>query len=172
MPDHKSQSFPLDCAQCHRQTSLDWISGEILHSFFPLELGHKITDCTLCHKSSIYKNIDADCISCHQTDFTKAKDPDHTLFPKQCNLCHTLAIGWMPAAYTNHDNSFPIYSGKHKGKWDQCNDCHKVPGDFNSFTCIECHEHNNAGSLAKDHSDVKQYQFLSSACYNCHPKGQ
>lgn len=171
MPDHITLGFPVDCSQCHRQTGMNWIGEGIVHSFFPLEQGHKINDCSQCHKSSTYKDITPDCINCHKTDLANAHSPDHSLFPTQCNLCHTLAQGWMPAAFANHDARFPIYSGKHKGAWDQCTDCHKTQGNFNSFTCIECHEHNNAGNLAKNHNEVRGYQFESMACYSCHPKG-
>ncbi|MFZ1703234.1 MAG: cytochrome c3 family protein [Saprospiraceae bacterium] len=171
MPDHVGQGFPEDCTLCHKQTGTGWIGEGIVHSFFPLEQGHEINDCTQCHKSSIYSVINPACINCHMDDFNNANNPDHTLFPTECNLCHTLAIGWRPASFSNHDSRFPIYSGNHKGEWDQCIDCHTIAGDFNTFSCIDCHEHNNAGKMAKEHDDVNNYQFVSTACYGCHPRG-
>ena len=170
-PDHNALRFSTDCAICHKQTSMDWMGVGIVHSFFPLEQGHQISDCSQCHKTNNYKEISPECINCHLTDFKNAKNPDHTAFPTQCNLCHTLAIGWMPASFSNHDSKFPIYSGKHKGEWDQCIECHTVAGNYSSFSCIDCHEHNNAGRLAKEHDEVRGYQFVSSSCYSCHPKG-
>jgi len=170
-PDHKSIGFSTDCSVCHKQTSMDWLGVGIVHSFFPLEQGHQISDCSQCHKTTNYNDISPECINCHQIDYTNAKNPDHSLFPTQCNLCHTLAVGWMPATFTNHDSRFPIYSGNHKNEWDQCIECHINPGDFSTFSCVKCHEHNNAGELAKEHDEVNNYQFESNACYACHPKG-
>jgi hypothetical protein len=171
MPDHISQNFPEDCSLCHRQTGTGWNTGGIVHSFFPLEQGHQISDCTVCHKSPIFADTSPECINCHSVDFRNAKDPDHTLFPTECNLCHTLAVGWRPASFANHDSKFPIYSGNHKGEWDQCIECHTTSGNFSTFSCTQCHEHNNASKLAKEHDEVGGYQFVSTACYSCHPKG-
>jgi len=171
VPDHIGQGFPTDCTQCHRQTEMEWSAGGIVHSFFPLEQGHQINDCTICHKNPIYSDINPACIACHNTDFVNAKDPDHRQFPTECNLCHSLAIGWRPASFANHDDKFPIYSGNHKGEWDQCTDCHTTAGSFASFSCIDCHEHNNANDMAKEHDEVSGFQFVSTACFGCHPNG-
>lgn len=171
IPDHVAQGFPVDCSLCHSQTQTGWSGETILHSFFPLVGGHQISDCSICHTTSVYADISPDCIICHVDDYNNAKNPDHTLFPQQCNLCHGLNPGWMPASYSDHDSSFPIYSGNHKGEWNNCTDCHTISGDFTSFSCIDCHEHNNPGSLAKEHDEVAGYQYVSTACLGCHPKG-
>jgi hypothetical protein len=171
MPDHSGQNFPTDCTLCHRITGTDWKADGIVHSFFPLEQGHNISDCTKCHVTPIYADTRPECINCHRADFQNAKNPDHALFPQECNLCHTLAIGWMPASFSDHDSRFPIYTGNHKGEWDLCIDCHTTAGDYNTFSCIQCHEHNNASKLAKEHDEVGGYQFVSTACFGCHPKG-
>ncbi|MBP6448253.1 MAG: hypothetical protein KA341_15735, partial [Saprospiraceae bacterium] len=79
---------------------------------------------------------------------------------------------WEPATF-NHDNSyFPIYSGNHKGEWNLCTDCHLNAGNFSSFSCINCHEHNNQTQVKNDHKGVNGYQYNSNACYSCHPKGK
>jgi formate-dependent nitrite reductase cytochrome c552 subunit len=46
-----------------------------------------------------------------------------------------------------------------------------VAGDYKAFSCVDCHEHNNAGDVADEHRDVAGYQYSSNACYSCHPKG-
>ena len=171
IPDHKAQKFPVDCSLCHRQTEMDWKSGEIVHSFFPLELGHNIKDCTVCHKSSIYSTIDGACINCHSDDKKMVTKPDHSLFPDECNLCHGLNIGWKPASFSTHDATFPIYSGNHKGEWNQCTECHLEEGNYSNFSCVNCHEHNNSSKLAKEHDDVNGYTYESKACFHCHPRG-
>lgn len=170
-PDHVAQAFPTDCSLCHRLTGNDWTGGGIVHSFFPLEQGHNIKDCTICHKSPVYSDLSPDCINCHQTDYDNAKTPDHRSFPTNCNICHSLAIGWMPANFPDHDNYFPIYSGNHKGEWSKCSDCHTDENNYSVFSCTDCHEHNNESELAKDHRGVSGYAFVSTACYGCHPRG-
>ena len=170
-PDHVAQAFPVDCSLCHKQTGQDWTGGGIVHSFFPLEQGHQISACTQCHKTPNYSDTSPDCINCHSLDYQNASNPDHSSFPTECNLCHTLVQGWRPASFSNHDSRFPIYSGNHKGEWDQCIDCHTIEGNYGTFSCIDCHEHNNASKLAKDHDEVGGYQFVSTSCYSCHPKG-
>ncbi|NOY57833.1 MAG: hypothetical protein GXO75_02735 [Calditrichaeota bacterium] len=36
--------------------------------------------------------------------------------------------------------------------------------------CRNCHEHNKT-KMDDEHREVRNYQYLSSACYNCHPRG-
>ena len=170
-PDHQQQDFPIDCYLCHSLNGPEWNSGQILHSFFPLTQGHEINDCKICHQTDNYNDISGVCYSCHQNDFQNATNPDHSQYPKECNFCHSLNSGWRPAEYSDHDSEFPIYSGKHKKEWDECMDCHTSAGNFIQFSCINCHEHNNQSKLAKEHDEVKDYKFDSSACYECHPKG-
>ncbi|MCK7519126.1 MAG: hypothetical protein MZV64_16055 [Ignavibacteriales bacterium] len=73
-------------------------------------------------------------------DYTGASNPNHqTLgFSTTCTSCHSTQPGWKPAAYTQHDSqSFPIYSGKHKGKWDSCTDCHTNSANYSQFSCLD-----------------------------------
>jgi len=63
---------------------------------------------------------------------------------------------------------FPIYSGEHEGKWNQCSDCHTNPSNYAVFTCLTCHgltETNN------QHNGVSGYVYESNACLECHPDG-
>jgi hypothetical protein len=171
-PDHQQQQFSTDCSQCHSIHGPEWNSGRILHSFFPLQQAHDIDDCKVCHKTENYNDLSGECISCHQNDFMNAKNPDHSLFPTECELCHTLNPGWKPATFGDHDSRFPIYSGNHKNEWDNCIDCHTQSGNFTLFSCINCHEHSNQSKLANEHDEVKDYKFDSNACLECHPKGK
>ncbi len=66
---------------------------------------------------------------------------------------------------------FPIFSGKHDNEWNTCDECHTTPGNYNMFSCIECHEHDNPGDLADEHDEVSGYVYESNACYTCHPNG-
>ena len=170
-PDHQANNFSTDCSSCHSITGTAWKGDPILHSFFPLEQGHKGIDCFGCHKPPAYTGLDANCISCHADALNAAQSVDHSLFPTDCKLCHTLAIGWKPAGFSSHDAYFPIYSGKHKGEWNECIDCHIQTSNYKIFSCINCHEHNNAQKMAKEHDEVSGFKFESMACFGCHPRG-
>ncbi|MCB0564636.1 MAG: hypothetical protein KDD01_09710 [Phaeodactylibacter sp.] len=173
-PNHRDANFSTDCTQCHTIDGFDWSSQFINHDFFPLSKGHEISDCTQCHTGGSFSNTPTDCVACHQSDYDSALNPNHqeANFPVSCTDCHTTDVGWMPAAYTQHDPLFPIFSGKHRGEWNDCVDCHISPGNFMVFSCIDCHEHNNPSALANKHDEVANYRFESNACYDCHPRGE
>ena len=175
-PDHKAAGYTTECQQCHDVAGNGWLwsSGGANHLFFPLTKGHQIEDCSRCHIGGVFMNTPTDCFSCHATDFQATNNPDHEAanFPTDCTACHTTDIGWAANDFTQHDQQyFPIFSGKHEGEWNQCVDCHTVAGDYKAFSCVDCHEHNNAGDVADEHRDVAGYQYSSNACYSCHPKG-
>ena len=176
MPDHQAAGYSLECMDCHDVGSptWQWSAGGSGHLFFPLTQGHEINDCAACHSSGSFSNTPTDCFACHENDFRATISPDHEAgnFPTDCAACHTTAIGWPAADFSQHDELyFPIFSGKHKGEWNECVDCHTT-GTFSAFSCIDCHEHNNAGDLADEHNDVSNYSYSSQACYQCHPKGE
>ena len=171
-PNHMASGFSTNCADCHLPTAESW-GAENFHLFFPLEAGHNIADCAACHDVSNYSAASPECNSCHMTDYNNAANPNHLTagFGTNCNECHTIN-GWQPADYAKHDaNSFPIYSGNHRDEWSSCTECH-IGGDYNTFSCIDCHEHNNQANLANEHDDVGGFRFESNACYACHPRGE
>ena len=170
MPNHVDAGYSTDCIDCHDINAFDWSSENFLHDFFPLEKGHDI-GCTECHTTGVFTAIPADCISCHETDFENAKNPDHIQlnFGTDCAACHTLDLDWMPARYTEHDAMFfPIYSGAHAGEWSDCVECHPNPADYSVFTCTTCHEKNDTDG---EHNGVNGYVYESNACLICHPTG-
>ncbi|MEL0455888.1 hypothetical protein WJN01_06590 [Flavobacteriaceae bacterium SZ-1-7] len=162
-PNHSANSFPTDCASCHT-TNPGWTPANINHDFFPLTLGHDIQDCTQCHKTANYSDADPNCVSCHQTDYDNATNPNHraTGFPTDCVECHTTNPGWTPSTF-DHNPYFPIDSqSRHKqpDQWDTCIDCHIDPSNFSVFDCIHCH--------TRDHNTNQGNQ----RCYECHPRGR
>ncbi|MBK8701253.1 MAG: hypothetical protein IPN29_17615 [Saprospiraceae bacterium] len=170
-PDHVKFGFSTDCASCHSLTGTEWMTNIVDHSFFPLTEGHAIDDCAKCHANGDYSLATPDCYSCHQADFMATVNPNHGAlgFSIDCKLCHSLSPGWMPVDYKEHDATFfPIYSGKHKGLWDNCASCHTDAADYSKFSCVVCHTDPETSTA---HLLVSGYSFNDDACLACHPTG-
>lgn len=171
-PNHQASAFPVACASCHTLAT-GWKPASFDHTRFPLTLGHSTPACVDCHKAGNYTNLSPDCYSCHKTNYDNTLNPKHqTLgFSTVCSLCHTTNPDWKPATYTQHDSqSFPIYSGRHKGTWNACSDCHTNPASYAQFTCLSCHAHNKA-DMDSRHQGESGYSYTSTACLHCHPRG-
>jgi hypothetical protein len=160
-PNHVSAGIPTTCQTCHT-TNPGWNPASFNHTSFPLTLGHATPTCNDCHKGN-YTSTSTDCYSCHQTDYNNSTNPNHlTLnFSTTCTQCHTTISGWKPATYTQHDSQFfPIYSGRHRGQWSTCSDCHTNTANYALFDCIHCHTNAHRGS-----------NYTNTQCYSCHPRG-
>jgi nitrate/TMAO reductase-like tetraheme cytochrome c subunit len=170
-PGHVSQGFPHECGQCHNNNT--WANATFDHSktSFPLTGAHTTATCKSCHANG-YSGTPKECLSCHQADYNGTTDPNHKtlVFPTDCEFCHNTS-NWSSTTYNHDTQYFPIYSGAHRGEWTLCTDCHKVPGNYGNFTCIDCHEHNRT-SMDSEHRNVANYSYTSTACYSCHPKGK
>ncbi|MCB9332629.1 MAG: hypothetical protein H6574_16270 [Lewinellaceae bacterium] len=170
-PDHVKAGFSTNCVDCHDPAKTDWGTTLVDHSFFPLEKGHQINDCTACHSGGTFSNTPTDCYACHQADYEAAANPNHQAanFALACTDCHTTDAGWMPASFARHDaDYFPIYSGEHQGAWMECVDCHKNPGNYAEFTCVSCHQNPETDDA---HGGVNGYSYNDQACLACHPSG-
>ena len=170
------QTFGTSCADCHSPFSPRW-TANFFHEFFPLTKGHSSIACADCHTSQTYPYtaVDPDCYACHFDDFDNTSDPNHfnNGIPSDCIQCHTTDYGWRTK---DHDSEwFPIYSGKHRGEWNDCTTCHNNPGNFMDYSCIDCHKHRQSQSdddhKAGEKDEVKGYLFESTACFQCHPRG-
>ena len=168
-PNHNSANMSTECAQCHNIYSYEWGGSGFNHSFFPLTQGHSNVECAKCHVNNNYSSLSADCYSCHKKDYDAATNPVHSggCYSTNCITCHTTSPGWNPVSF-QHENYFPISSGKHSGF--ACNQCHTNPANC-TYSCIDCHDHNKA-SMDNEHNGESGYSWVSSACYNCHPKGK
>lgn len=171
-PNHQTAGFSTDCSECHDISAFEWGSSGFNHAFFPLTLGHNVQECARCHNVNDYSNISSECFSCHEADYNSTTNPNHVSsgFGKDCSMCHTTNPGWKPATFDHDAKFFPIYSGKHKGEWNACTDCHTNTSNYAVFTCIDCHEHNKA-DMDKEHDEEKKYSYNSAACFDCHPRG-
>ncbi len=170
--DHQNNhpNFPTTCLDCH--TTDSWDSDGFDHGAttgFPLLGAHMPLDCSSCHLLPGFELIwepssAQDCVTCHEDDANQA----HTGFPTTCRDCHTVD-SWDSTF--DHDPIFPIYSGRHQGEWATCQTCHTDPGNFMTFSCFTCHEHNRPDTDDR-HRDVGGYVYESNACYSCHPNGR
>jgi hypothetical protein len=111
----------------------------------------------------VHLEISNDCNSCHQQEIYKTptfvtpvilliliilQNPNHIAagFPTTCMRLSYYNWPWTPCNFDHDGQYFPIYTGEHAGEWNACADCHEVPNNFAVFTCISCHEHNQAGN--------------------------
>lgn len=170
-PPHGSSGIGTVCSSCHTTTA--WLPGTFNHSAttFPLTGAHTAATCLSCHGDGVYRGKSTACASCHQADYNQTTNPNHTSaqFPTACASCHTTAT-WLGATFDHDSRYFPIYSGKHRGKWSTCATCHTSPTDYKVFTCLTCHEHAKT-KMDQEHQGRSGYVYQSTACYACHPRG-
>jgi len=168
-PNHKAAGFPTTCNTCHSTTA--WPGATFNHSAtqFPLTGAHLAASCQQCHADGVYKGKSTACVSCHLTDFNGTTNPNHKTakFPTTCTSCHS-TTAWAGAKFDHDAPYFPIYSGKHLGRWNTCADCHTNNANYAVFTCLTCH----AKAVTDSHHQGRSgYSYTSSACYSCHPRG-
>jgi len=172
-PSHRAAGFPNDCTLCH--TIVTWVPSSFDHntSDFPLTGAHLALSCNQCHADGVYDGKPTDCASCHQQDYDQTTDPNHRAaqFPTDCTLCHS-TIQWEGARFDHDAQYFPIYSGKHQGRWSRCSDCHTNSNNYSEFSCFGCHPHSDRQKTDGDHQGIAGYRYDSIACYQCHPRGR
>jgi len=174
-PNHITLGLSQTCDNCHT-TNPGWAPATfaVHNNYWPLNGAHAniANNCVDCHNGN-YNNTPNTCNGCHMSDYNGTNNPNHASagFPTTCEDCHS-ENAWTPSTF-DHDNLyFPIYSGKHKDEWNTCADCHFNSNDFTQFSCIDCHEHDDPVKMADEHKDVNGYQYVSTACYSCHPNGE
>jgi hypothetical protein len=173
---HRSR-LGVDCERCHTTEGWAVFDAENIHenTNFPIQGRHLLLDCLACHPgmpATDFRRAWTGCYDCHRPEYENAQSPNHLTagFPVTCEWCHEMT-GWKPAGYPDHEVYFPIFSGTHNGQWNECTECHVVPGNFQIFECIECHAHNRPETDG-EHSGIPGYEYSSPACYSCHPRGE
>jgi hypothetical protein len=172
-PNHMTADISTECLECHT-TLPGWKPAKFEHINFPLTFGHAINDCNQCHDPGNYSNVSTECFSCHEPDYIATTNPNHASagLSTVCLDCHITTPGWKPAKFTVHDALyFPVYSGSHRGEWNSCTECHSNPANYGEFSCLNCHEHNQA-EMNDKHSGRSGYEYNSLACLDCHPNGR
>ncbi len=173
-PNHIEIGLTTNCDECH-STIPGWTPAlfDIHNEYYVLIGAHSVisNDCFACHGGN-YTSTPNSCVGCHLDDYNQTTDPPHQAaqFSTECELCHS-QMAWEPSTFDHDNQYFPIYSGSHNGEWNTCNECHINPGNYAIFSCIDCHEHNQA-DMDDEHSDVSGYEYNSPACLECHPDGE
>jgi hypothetical protein len=173
-PNHVQSGFPTTCQQCHTTTT--WNSASFDHSTtgFTLTGAHVALQCTQCHNttfspSGAYSLTSTTCITCHQTDFNNASNPNHVQsgFSQNCTQCHN-TTSWTGAAFDHSTTGFTL-TGAHVAL--QCTQCHNTTfspsGAYNlsnSTTCITCHQTDFNGATNPNHVQ----SGFSQNCTQCH----
>lgn len=173
---HGGTCVPSNCVFCHAPTS--WTEAEMDHAAvsngFDLIGAHAFLPCRSCHSvatcaPSVPSSDEWDCIACHQAEY----DAEHAEsgFPPTCLSCHD-GLAWEGAVFDHDAQYFPIYSGVHENRWTSrgCPTCHVDVDDFGVFTCFSCHRHGQTLTDA-EHRGVEGYEYESSRCLFCHPRG-
>jgi hypothetical protein len=173
---HQARLYP-DCERCHTPSSWTVTDHNKAHASTAFQLigKHVRVDCGSCHTREIYgayERLSPECYACHQSDYESAQDPAHSEFDfgTDCEECHS-QMAWHPSSLRRHLGSFPIYAGEHAGEWSSCSTCHTEPGDYGTFSCLNCHAHNQS-EMDEEHDDEPGYWYSSFACFACHPNGQ
>lgn len=168
-PSHAAAGFPTTCENCHRPTDASWsANGGFNHgAVFALVGVHATQACAACHVNNVFRGTPRDCVGCHLADYNRTTSPVHASagFPTTCDSCHRASdSSWLQGTF-NH--LFPITSGPHRVS---CTICHQG-GNYQTFTCLVCHEHDRA-SMDAHHAGRPGYRYDSLACYGCHPNGR
>jgi hypothetical protein len=171
---HSTFPFPTTCTGCHGQDT--WAGAQFDHALasggYQLVGAHAQAPCSSCHDPGTGAPLFSpaspdDCVTCHEADYQR--EHAGSGFPTTCAACHGQET-WEGADFRQHDQqAFPIYSGTHARRWQECQDCHVQPGNFSVFSCLTCH---TQGETDGHHREEGGYRYESAACYSCHPTGR
>ncbi|MFZ5948772.1 MAG: hypothetical protein ACOYU5_12520, partial [Stygiobacter sp.] len=174
-PSHVKYNFSKNCNDCHSTDHTGWSPAKFDQhdQIYPLIGAHNLirNDCNKCHSNGFNQSSSRTCFSCHETNYNSVNNPNHKIsgFSKDCIECHS-QNKWKPSTFDHDGKYFPVYSGEHKGKWNNCSDCHVNQSNYNTFECINCHEHEKT-KMDNEHRGVNGYAYQSMACFTCHPRG-
>ncbi len=168
-PNHATAGLPTDCAACHGTTSWEGAHFDHNQTGFSLTGAHATLTCAQCHQSGSFSGGTVACVDCHQQDYDGTTNPSHVAagIPTDCVACHG-TVTWDGARFDHDATWFPIYSGRHRGRWNSCSDCHTVADNFAQFTCTQCH---SQARMDEHHRGVAGYGPTPSDCLRCHPQG-
>ncbi len=163
-PPHAVNGFGTDCTPCHNQASLSWPGGfDHASTGFPLVGAHKSLQCQSCHTNNQFKQVAADCYTCHQSNYQSTTNPGHVAgnFSHDCTGCHSMTA-WTPATFDHSTTHFAL-TGAHRSI--QCQSCH-VNGNYTLVyqNCYQCHQVDYQSTTDPNHVALG----YSHDCQNCH----
>ncbi len=159
-PNHLAAGIPTSCENCH--TANGWSPSTFNHSTtgFTLDGAHAALQCSTCHQG-IITGLSPDCVSCHQTDYNNAANPNHVAagLPTTCQDCHT-TTAWIPSTFNHGTTGFQLL-GVHAQI--QCSECHQGTVTGLSPNCLPCHqsEYNSAPNHV-----AQNYPTNCDLCHN------
>jgi predicted CXXCH cytochrome family protein len=164
-PNHEAFGFSTDCESCHSVVDLWWTDVAFQHpASFPLEFGHDIADCALCHVDGQVVLDGENCYACHRADYEGTVDPQHTRynFPALCADCHETTSFYQVGPYSHSPSGFPAFGGH---MTNDCAACH-ISGQYAGLdrACFSCHRAEYLGTEDPDHQVVG----FSTECEDCH----
>jgi Zn finger protein HypA/HybF involved in hydrogenase expression len=141
--------------------------------YFPIGSGsyHPTETCDDCHGGfDSFKQFT--CMSCHAhaADVAAGRHTSIPEFQAESSACFKCHPNGREAPISVADHSakyFPIDSGPHSSL--QCTDCHTWTTTSRPFTCMGCHDHDQAPT-DMIHASVTAYRYDSYGCYGCHPQ--
>jgi len=182
--DSLHRSAGTACATCHRTDN--WkhatfdhsrsLSAAVKNNCLACHVNKKQNDelhrsagsaCATCHRTDNWKNASFDhsvlavkgraCTTCHKKD--TPGDNLHRQVASACSSCHG-TTRWKPATF-DHSRYFRL-DRDHQAS---CATCHTVPGNYKSYTCMNCHEH-SPSRIASEHLEegIRNY----NNCIKCH----
>ena len=83
------------CGECHDQRAFAPARFDHLSTGCGLTGLHATLPCADCHKAGNYGAVSPVCASCHRTDASRVKQPDHRTLV-DCGTCHNPSA-WVPA---------------------------------------------------------------------------
>ncbi|MHB0876081.1 MAG: hypothetical protein ACYC5O_08560 [Anaerolineae bacterium] len=156
--DAHSLMLGTDCARCH--TTTDWKQAAFEHgqTHFQLAGKHLQVPCTDCHVNNIFAGTPITCVGCHAQD-----DVHSGSFGSDCALCHGTDT-WNREPF---QHTFPLDHGG--GGAIPCTTCHTVPGNYQAYTCFNCHA---PADIERLHSFAVMMGTDIGDCVRCHPTGR
>jgi hypothetical protein len=158
-PNHAAAGIPVTCEDCH--TAIGWTPSTFNHTGtgFVLDGAHSQLQCSTCHQGTV-SGLNPDCVSCHQTDYNNASNPNHAAagLPTTCQDCHN-TTAFIPSTFDHGTTGFEL-QGVHAQI--QCSDCHQGTVTGLSPNCLPCHQ--SEYNSAPDHVS----QGYPTNCNLCH----
>jgi len=166
--NHAAANLPTSCQGCHDMNT--WHNAIFDHNVktrFPLTGSHSGIQCVSCHAGGHFSGLPQNCFSCHQSNYSNIKNPDHVAggFSQDCTNCHQTA-SWKGGKFDHAASRFPLTGGHTTAS---CLSCH-AGGAYSgtSTACRSCHSSDYANTKNPEHAAAG----FPQDCTLCHTPAQ